>query len=141
MSRSSTLSARVRLAISRLALIFVLPLDYHGRVLVVRTMFIPFALHGSEASYLSEGCFLKLWAAVIRVVWSRKQPKAGAGAVLVLLDGPQGRDPSCCLVWFRFRLVRRNLSYRLGEVDRVYWLLDQVQGGLPSSWSGACFGF
>ena len=30
---SSTLAARVRLVISRLALIFVLPLDFHGRVL------------------------------------------------------------------------------------------------------------
>ena len=104
---SSTLSARVRLAISRLALIFVLPLDFHGRVRVVRTMLIPFALHGSEASYLSKGSFLKLRAAILRVVWSRKQPLASAGAVLRLLDGPQGCDPSICLVWFRFGLSQK----------------------------------
>ena len=34
---SSTLAARVRLVISRLILVFVLPLDFHGRVRVVRS--------------------------------------------------------------------------------------------------------
>ena len=71
---SSTLSARVRLVISRLVLIFVLHLDFHERVRVVRTMFLPCALHGVEASYLSKGSFLKLRAAVMRAVWSRRQP-------------------------------------------------------------------
>ena len=44
---SSTLAARVRLVISRLVLIFALPLDFHGRVRVVRSMYLPAALHGS----------------------------------------------------------------------------------------------
>ena len=43
---SSTLAARVRLVISRLVLIFVLPLDFHGRVRVVRSMYLLAALHG-----------------------------------------------------------------------------------------------
>ena len=47
---SSTLAARGRLAISRLVLIFALPLDFHGRVRVVRSMHLPAALHGVEAS-------------------------------------------------------------------------------------------
>ena len=34
---SSTLAARVRLVLSRLVLIFALPLDFHGRVRVVRS--------------------------------------------------------------------------------------------------------
>ena len=72
---SSTLSARDRLVISRHALIFALPLDFYGRVRVVRTMFIPCALHGVEASFLSKGSFLKLRAAVLRAVWSGRQPK------------------------------------------------------------------
>ena len=38
---SSTLSARVRFVISRLVLIFALPLDFHGRVRVVRSMYLP----------------------------------------------------------------------------------------------------
>ena len=40
---SSTLAARVRLVISRLTLVFVLPLDFHGRVRVVRSMYLPAA--------------------------------------------------------------------------------------------------
>ena len=42
---SSTLAARVRLVMSRFVLIFVLPLDFHGRVRVVRSMYLPAALH------------------------------------------------------------------------------------------------
>ena len=48
----STLSARVRLVLSRLVMIFVLPLDFHGRILVVRSMYLPAALHGVESSLL-----------------------------------------------------------------------------------------
>ena len=50
---SSTLAARVRLVLSRLVLIFALPLDFHGRVRVVRSMHLPAALHGIEASLLA----------------------------------------------------------------------------------------
>ena len=42
---SATLAARVRLVIAWLVLIFALPLDFHGRQRVIRTMFIPGALH------------------------------------------------------------------------------------------------
>ena len=49
---SSTLAARVRLNISRLVLIFALPLDFHGQVRSVRSMYLPAALHGIEASLL-----------------------------------------------------------------------------------------
>ena len=54
-SWSSTLAAGVRLVISRLVLIFALPLDFHGRVRVVRSMYLPAALHGIEASLASFG--------------------------------------------------------------------------------------
>ena len=47
---SSTLATRVRLVLSRLVLILILPLDFHGRVQVVRSMYLPTALHGIEAS-------------------------------------------------------------------------------------------
>ena len=36
---SSTLASRVRLVISRLVLVFALPLDFHGRLRVLRSMF------------------------------------------------------------------------------------------------------
>ena len=72
-----------------------------------------------------------MWAAVMRVVWSREQPLASSGAVLGLLDGPHGCDPSFCLVWFRFRLFRGYLSFRPEEVPRLYRLLDLVHEGCP----------
>ena len=95
---SSTLAARVHLVISRLVLIFALPLDFHGRVRVVRSMYLPAALHGIEASFLPSDSLRKLRAAIRRVVWSRRQPFANIGAVLSLLDGPTGCDPAFCVV-------------------------------------------
>ena len=46
------MAAQVRLLISRLVLMFILPLDFHGRVRVVRSMYLPAALHGIESSLL-----------------------------------------------------------------------------------------
>ena len=43
---SATLASKVRLVIARLVLIFALPLDFHGRLWVVRSMYLPAALHG-----------------------------------------------------------------------------------------------
>ena len=128
---SSTLAARVRLVISRLVLVFVLPLDFHGGVRVVRSMYLPAALHGIEASLLASGGLRKLRSAICRVVWSRHQPLASVGAVLSLLDGPTGCDPAFCIVWFRFRLLRRYLALWPAEVDRVYRLLEMVGSGCP----------
>ena len=128
---SSTLAARVRLVISRLVLIFFLPLAFHGRVRVVRSMYQPAALHGIEASLLASESLRKLRSAVRRVVWSRRQPLASVGAVLCLLDGPTGCDPAFCAVWFKFRLLRRYLALWPFEVGRVYRLLDMVVSGCP----------
>ena len=89
---SSTLAARVRLVISRLVLIFILPLDFHGRVRVVRSMYLPAALHGIESSLLAFDSLRKLRSSICRVVWSRRQPMANVGAVLSLLDGFTGCD-------------------------------------------------
>ena len=61
---SSTLVSRVRLVIARLILVFALPLDFHGRLRVVRTMFIPGALRGVEASFLADSSLRKLRTAV-----------------------------------------------------------------------------
>ena len=62
---SSTLASRVRLVISRLALVSALPLDFHGRLRVLRSMFIPGALHGIEASFLAGTSLRKLRAAFL----------------------------------------------------------------------------
>ena len=126
---SATLAARVRLVLARLVLIFALPLDFHGRIRVVRSMFLPAALHGVEASLLASSSLLKLRSAVCRVVWSRRQPLANVGAVLSMLDGPSGCDPLFCVVWFRFRLFRRFLALWPSRVGRAYRLLDMVSEG------------
>ena len=53
------------------------------------------------------------------------------GAVLSLLDGPTGCDPCFCVVWFRFRFLRRYLALWPAEVGRVYRLLEMVGEGCP----------
>ena len=54
------------------------------------------------------------------------EPLASVGAVLSLLDGPTGCDPAFCVVWFKFRLLRRYLALWPAEVGRVYRLLEMV---------------
>ena len=129
---SSTLAARIRLVISRLVLIFALPLDFHVTVVrVVRSMYLPAALHGIEASLLASESFWKLRSSIHGVVWSRRQPLASVGVVLSLLVGPTGCDPAFCVVWFRFWLLRRYLALWHTEVGRVYRLLEMVGEGSP----------
>ena len=120
---ASTLAARVRLVLARLLVIFALPLHFHGRMVVLRNMFIPGALHGIEASFLAESSVRKLRTAFCKVCWSN------VGAVLSLLDGLVGCDPAFCVVWFRFRLMRRYLAYRHEEVSRVKRLLSAASDG------------
>ena len=63
---SSTLAAWVRPVISRLALVFLLPLDFHGRVRVDRSMYLLAALHGIEASFLASDSLRKLRSSIRR---------------------------------------------------------------------------
>ena len=67
---SSTLAAGVRLVVSRHVLIFALPLDFHGRVRVVRSLYLPAALHRIEASLLASESLRKLRSSIRRVVSS-----------------------------------------------------------------------
>ena len=46
-------------------------------------------------------------------------------------DGPSGCDLACGVVWLRFRMLRRYLAYRPGEVSRVYRLLGSAAEGSP----------
>ena len=128
---SATFAAGVRLVIFRLVLMCALPLDFHGRVRVVRSMYLPPALHGIEASLFASDSLRKLRSSILRFVWSRRQLLAGVGAVFSLLDGLAVCDPSFCVVWFRFRLLRRYLALWPPEVGRVYRLLEMVGEGGP----------
>ena len=48
-----------------------------------------------------------------------------------MLDGPEFVDPVMCIVWFRFRLMRRYLANRPLEAVRIGRLLELVSGGAP----------
>ena len=89
---SATLASGVRLVIARLVLTYAIPLDFHGRIRVVRSMYLPAALHGIEASLLASDSLRKLRSSIHGVVWSRR--------VLKLMDGPTGCGPAflCGLV-------------------------------------------
>ena len=115
---SCSLAFCVRFVIFRLVPVFALPLDFHVRLWVLRSMFIPGAFHGIEASFLAGTSMRKLRAAIL-----------GVGAVRNLLDGPSGCDPAYCVVWFRFRMLRRYLAYPPREVSRVYRLLGSAAEG------------
>ena len=108
-----------------------LSLDFHGRVRVVKSLYLPAALQGIEASLLASDSLRRLPSSVYRVVWSRRQPLASVGAVLSLLGGPTGCGTAFCVVWFRFRLLRRYLALWPTEVGRVYRLLEMVSEGSP----------
>ena len=79
--------------------VMALPLDFAGRLRVLRTKFLPVALHAVEGARISSLLLHRLRSAFISAVWSRKMPLAHVGDVLTLLDGPAGCDPVifCCL--------------------------------------------
>ena len=108
-----------------------LPLDYRGKLRILRTMKIPAALHGIEASLVSQSNVLKLRAAFVRACWSSKLTLAHTDTVLGMLDGPECVHPATCIVWFRFRMLRRYLAYRPLEVSRIGRLLELVANGAP----------
>ena len=58
------------------------------------------AVHGVEASHLSQSNLLKVRAAFVRACWSSRLTLAHTGTVLGMLDGPECVDPRgvYCLV-------------------------------------------
>ena len=59
---------------------------------IFRTVFLPAALHGAEASLVSERNICTLRSALIRAAWSGRLSLANPGAVFSLHDGPLGSD-------------------------------------------------
>ena len=82
-----TLAARVIAVLRVVWVVSALPLDYRGKLRILRTMYIPAALHGIEASLLSQSNVLKLRAAFVRACWSSKLTLSHSGTVLGMLDG------------------------------------------------------
>ena len=84
-----------------------------------------------EASLLTQHNFLKLRAALVRACWSSKLTLAHTSTVLGTLDGLGGVDPSACIVWFRFRMLRRYLAYNPRESARIGKPLELVSDRAP----------
>ena len=119
-----TLAVRVLAVLQIVWLVSALPLGYRVKLRILRTICVPAALHGVEASHLSQSGLFKLKAAFVRACWSGKLTLAHTGTVLGMLDGPEFVDPVACIVWFRFRLMRR--------YARIGRLLDLTWAGAPS---------
>ena len=62
----ATLATWVRLVIARLVLVFALTLDFHGWIRVVRSMYLPAAFRGVEASLLASDSSRKLRSSIQR---------------------------------------------------------------------------
>ena len=129
--RNTTLAGRVLGLLAAVLVVMALPLDFAGRLRILRTKFLPGTLHAIEGSRISFALLQRLWSASVSAAWSRKMPLAHVGAVLSLLDGPVGCDPGFYVIWCRFRLLRRYLAYRPLEVPGLYSLLGLVAGGCP----------
>ena len=129
--RAATLVGRVLGLLAAVLVVMALPLDFAGKLRVLRTKFLPGALHASEASRISFSLLQRLRTAFVSAVWSKKMPLAHIEAILCLLDGPTGCDLGFYVVWCRFRLLRRYLAYNPLEVPRLKSLLRLVAVGGP----------
>ena len=129
--KNTTLASPVLGLLAAVLVVMVLPLGFVGKLRVLRTKFLPGALHAVEGSSISFALLQRLRTAFVSAALSRKMPLAHVGAVLSLLDGPAGSDPGFYVLWCRFRLLRRYLAYRPLEVTRLYSLLGLVADGCP----------
>ena len=66
--------------------------------------------------------------------WSTKMPMAHNGAVVSLLDGPNGCDPAFSVVWAIFHMIRKYLVCRPKDIRRIYLMMNDVAGGCERSW-------
>ena len=131
--RAATLGYRISAAVPRVHHVAVLPLDFCGRLRILRTMHLPAALHGVEASLVSISGLRGLRTAFGQAAMSGCLRLANPGADLSLLDSPVGSDPGFHVVWCRFRMLRRHMACdsSVHELARIYSLLRVVSAGAP----------
>ena len=132
-ARNATLARRAVGVLDKVPTVGALPLWFSGKLRILRAMHTPAALHGVEASHISQASLKRLRAAYVRAVTSGSMHLANPGTVLSRLGGPTGCDPGCHVVWCRFRMLRRYMAYNAGVWDllRVYGLLRAVCTGAP----------
>ena len=126
-ARAGRLSKRVREATLGVASVGASPLGFHVKLGLVRGKYLPAGLHAAEASHVSSSSISAFRAAIVRAVWSSKMPLANAPAGLNLLDGPVGVDPAIHIIWSRFRMMRKYLSYCPEEEPRIFRMLDLLR--------------
>ena len=80
--RACTLVGLVLGLLAAVPVVMALPLDYAGKLRVLRTKFLPGALHAVEASGISFSLPQKLRTAFVSAVRSKKKPLAHVGAVI-----------------------------------------------------------
>ena len=85
-ARAVTLGFRMSAAVTRVRAVAVLPLDFIGGLRILRTMHLPGALHGAEASLVSVSGLRKLRTTFCQASLSGGFRLANPGAVLSLLD-------------------------------------------------------
>ena len=92
------------------------------------------ALHGAEASPISITALTSLRTAFCAAAWSSKMPPAKTGALLSMLDVPEGCEPAFQVIWAKFRTSRMR-KFVLGMAVSSYLWSDGVQTwarlGLP----------
>ena len=132
-ARAATLGHRISAAVPRVHSVAILPVDFCGRLRILRAVHLPAALHGAEASLVSISGLRRLRTAFGQAAMSGSLRLGNLGAVLTLLDGPVGSDPGFYVVWCRFRMLRRHMAYNssLHELGRIYSLLRVVSAGAP----------
>ena len=121
---AGTLNSRVKIATTQVPAVGALSLGFQRMLGMVRSKYLPGGLHGCEGAAISVSALASFRSAVARAVWSKKLPMTNTPALLSLLDGPWGSDPAFFIIWSRFRQLRRYLSYRLDEENRILRLLD-----------------
>ena len=100
---------------------------------ILRTMHVPVALHGAEASQVSISGLRRLRTAFCQTALSGGLRLANPSAVLSLLDGLVVSDPGFHVVWCGFRMLRRHIAYNspVHELGRFCSLLRVVAAGAP----------
>ena len=119
-ARAGTLGCRFSVVLPKNPSVAALPINFPDKLRLLRTMHIPAALNGVEASAVSQdGLGLHL---------------ADPGAALSLLDGPADCDLGYHEVWCRFRMLKRHMAKNAGvhDLGRICGSLRVVAADAPA---------
>ena len=126
-ARAATLCSWRSGVLPRVLAVPALPLDFCGKLRLLKTMHVLAALHGAEASVVAQDGLRKLRTAFVRAVLSGALTLATPGAVPSLLEGLVGWtlaimwSGSCVDIWPESRIC----------MSHIYGLLGVVSAGTP----------